>query len=42
LAFRHWTIESWDTYDYCDSHEGGAIRHVHAIDRLVARKPSPG
>jgi SAM-dependent methyltransferase len=38
-AFSRWTLLDWRSYDYDDEHDEGAIRHTHAIDRLVARKP---
>ncbi|UWZ34520.1 class I SAM-dependent methyltransferase [Dactylosporangium roseum] len=38
-AFPGWDQVKFRSYDYRDEHCGGTVRHVHSIDRLIARAP---
>jgi SAM-dependent methyltransferase len=39
-AFPGWTEVRFRSYDYEDEHDGGRIKHVHSIDRLIAQAPA--
>lgn len=38
--YQGWEIEEWRAYTLQDEHPGG-VRHSHAVNKIVARRPEP-